>query len=241
MGEERSLADTPTWSVATIITVLVAICFLVQRSIYRFGKVWGCTCIWAFDHCFRLGCLDCDLLVTNFQWLRMTRRKALLASLEKIKEGVYFVSSVGSSFQRRSQLLSIRSKFREIDWFLFGFEELMLLGLISLMLGQWAHWISDICVDSSLFSSRFYPCTEDEVDAPTNRNRYVVHNLSQIATHQKHCAEVIFHPYFAIFMFMISYLMLNLKHIIVKFGHYFIFFAHHHFKRLTSVVHACTG
>lgn len=41
-------------------------------------------------------------------------------------------------------------------------EELMLLGLISLLLGQWARWISEICVDSSLFSSRFYPCSEDD-------------------------------------------------------------------------------
>lgn len=110
MREERSLADTPIWSVATKTTVFVAVCFLVQRSIYRFGKVWECTCIWAFDRCFRLGCLDGDFLVTIFQWLRMTSRKALLASLEKIKEGVYFVSSLGSSFQPRNQLIRISSK-----------------------------------------------------------------------------------------------------------------------------------
>lgn len=41
-------------------------------------------------------------------------------------------------------------------------EELMLLGLISLLLGHWARWISEICVDSSLFSGRFYPCSEDD-------------------------------------------------------------------------------
>ncbi|GMP39299.1 hypothetical protein CsSME_00010187 [Camellia sinensis var. sinensis] len=74
---------------------MVFVCLLVERSIYRFGK-----------------------------WLKKTRRKALFASLEKIK------------------------------------EELMLLGLISLMLGQWAGWISQICVNSSLFSSRFYLCLE---------------------------------------------------------------------------------
>ncbi|XP_077240783.1 seven transmembrane MLO family protein isoform X2 [Tasmannia lanceolata] len=97
LGEQRSLAETPTWSVATVTTVMVAVCFVVERSIYRFGK-----------------------------WLKMTRRKALLASLEKMK------------------------------------EELMLLGLISLMLGQWARRISQICVKSSLFSSRFYPCVEGD-------------------------------------------------------------------------------
>lgn len=36
----------------------------------------------------------------------------------------------------------------------------MLLGLISLLLGQWGRWISQICVNSSLFSSKFYICSE---------------------------------------------------------------------------------
>ncbi|KAH9685492.1 MLO-like protein 4 [Citrus sinensis] len=93
----RSLPETPTYTVASVITVLIFVCFLVQRAIYRFGK-----------------------------WLKMTRRKALFASLEKIK------------------------------------EELMLLGLISLLLAQWARWISEICVNSSLFSSKFYTCSEDD-------------------------------------------------------------------------------
>ncbi|KAJ6937742.1 MLO-like protein 4 [Populus alba x Populus x berolinensis] len=104
MGEEdvviwqgRSLVETPTYSVATVITVLVFVCFLFQRSIYRFGK-----------------------------WLEKTRRKALFVSLEKIK------------------------------------EELMLLGLISLLLAQCARWISEICVNSSLFSSKFYLCSEED-------------------------------------------------------------------------------
>lgn len=95
----RSLEETPTWSVASVTTVMVFVCLLVERSIYRFGR-----------------------------WLKRTRRKALFASLEKIK------------------------------------EELMLLGLISLLLGQWASWISRICVNSSLFSSRFYLCSEKDYD-----------------------------------------------------------------------------
>ncbi|KAK9077077.1 hypothetical protein SSX86_005412 [Deinandra increscens subsp. villosa] len=97
--EGRSLAETPTWAVATTITFMVFACLLVQRSIYRFGR-----------------------------WLKKTRRKALLASLEKIK------------------------------------EELMLLGLISLLLGQWARVISQICVDSSLFSSKFFLCSKEDYD-----------------------------------------------------------------------------
>ncbi|KAK8562933.1 hypothetical protein V6N12_010997 [Hibiscus sabdariffa] len=99
----RSLAETPTYTVASVITVLVFVCFLVERSIYRFGK-----------------------------WLKKTRRKALFASLEKIK------------------------------------EELMLLGLISLLLAQWARSISEICVNSSIFSSRFYTCSEMDYDGNKN-------------------------------------------------------------------------
>ena len=38
----------------------------------------------------------------------------------------------------------------------------MLLGLISLMLAQCARWISEICVNSSLFTSRFYICSEED-------------------------------------------------------------------------------
>ncbi|KAJ4795208.1 MLO-like protein [Rhynchospora pubera] len=98
-GEPRSLAETPTWSVATVMTGFVAICFIVERSIYRFGK-----------------------------WLKKTKRKAMLAALEKVR------------------------------------EELMLLGLISLILSQTSRWISEICVPSSLFTSRFYICSEDDFE-----------------------------------------------------------------------------
>ncbi|XP_047333722.1 MLO-like protein 4 [Impatiens glandulifera] len=99
----RSLEETPTWSVASVTTVMVFVCLLVERSIYRFGK-----------------------------WLKQTRRKALFASLEKIK------------------------------------EELMLLGLISLFLGQSATWISEICVNSSLFRSQFYQCSEEDYSINEN-------------------------------------------------------------------------
>ncbi|KAL8114714.1 hypothetical protein AgCh_021545 [Apium graveolens] len=66
--------------------------------------------------------------VTTVMWLKKTRRKALFASLEKIK------------------------------------EELMLLGLISLFLGQWASVISRICLDSSLFSSKFFLCSKEDFE-----------------------------------------------------------------------------
>lgn len=37
--EGRSLAETPTWSVASVTTVMVFVGLLAERSIYRFGKV----------------------------------------------------------------------------------------------------------------------------------------------------------------------------------------------------------
>lgn len=40
----------------------------------------------------------------------------------------------------------------------------MLLGFISLMLSQTARWISEICMPSSLFSSRFYTCSENDFE-----------------------------------------------------------------------------
>ncbi|OVA05217.1 Mlo-related protein [Macleaya cordata] len=95
--EGRSLAETPTWAVAT--------------------------------------------------WLKRTRRKALLASLVKIK------------------------------------EELMFLGLISLMLVQWARWISEICVDSNLFDSRFYLCSEH--DYGIGEDRIPIKHLS-LDSHSNH-------------------------------------------------------
>ncbi|ONI36185.1 hypothetical protein PRUPE_1G574000 [Prunus persica] len=82
--QQRSLAETPTYSVASVVTVMVFVCLLVERSIYRFGR-----------------------------WLKKTRRKALFASLEKIK------------------------------------EELMLLGLISLLLAQSASTKENAMLESS--------------------------------------------------------------------------------------------
>lgn len=37
--ESRSLALTPTWSVATVLTIFVVISLLVERSIHRLSNV----------------------------------------------------------------------------------------------------------------------------------------------------------------------------------------------------------
>ncbi|KAH9317756.1 hypothetical protein KI387_019525, partial [Taxus chinensis] len=125
MGEGRSLAETPTWSVATVTTVLVGICFIVERSIHHFGE-----------------------------WLLRTKRKPLLAALTKIK------------------------------------EELMLLGLISLLLAQSARWISNICVKSSVYNSKFYPCSAHDFDSqkkPTQNDTSISRNyIAHYGSHFSH-------------------------------------------------------
>ncbi|KAL6544371.1 hypothetical protein OROMI_023233 [Orobanche minor] len=98
-NELRSLQSTPTWSVATILTVFVAVSLLVERSIHRLSN-----------------------------WLRKTNRKPLLAALEKMK------------------------------------EELMLLGFISLLLTATSSIISNICLPSKFYNSKFAPCGNKEVD-----------------------------------------------------------------------------
>lgn len=39
LQQGRSLAETPTYSVASVVAVMVFVCLLVERSIYRFGEV----------------------------------------------------------------------------------------------------------------------------------------------------------------------------------------------------------
>ncbi|KAL2348617.1 hypothetical protein Fmac_002617 [Flemingia macrophylla] len=56
-GEGRSLAETPTYAVATVVTVLVSLSFLFQGT-----------------------------LKTLVKWLDKTKRKSLVSALEKIKE-----------------------------------------------------------------------------------------------------------------------------------------------------------
>ena len=38
-GEMRSLALTPTWSVATVLTILVAVSLIIERSVHRLSNV----------------------------------------------------------------------------------------------------------------------------------------------------------------------------------------------------------
>ncbi|KAJ1408784.1 Rhodanese-like domain [Sesbania bispinosa] len=56
-GEGRSLAETPTWAVATVITILVSFSFLSNGTLKKLVK-----------------------------WLDRTKRKSLLSALEKIQE-----------------------------------------------------------------------------------------------------------------------------------------------------------
>ncbi|KAL5715559.1 MLO-like protein 11 [Ranunculus cassubicifolius] len=109
--EMRSLALTPTWSVAVVLTIFVVVSLIVERSIHRLSH-----------------------------WLRKTNRRPLLGAVEKMK------------------------------------EELMLLGFISLLLTATSSMISNICIESKFYNSRFSPCSrreveEDEVENGSSRGR----------------------------------------------------------------------
>ncbi|KAK3028227.1 hypothetical protein RJ639_037561 [Escallonia herrerae] len=95
----------------------------------------------------------------HIPWLKKTRRKALFASLEKIKEGHCLSRADALPVMPEKLLCCDLVISHEID--IYG-TELMLLGLISLLLGQWARVISQICVDSSLFSTKFFICSEED-------------------------------------------------------------------------------
>ncbi|MQL88620.1 hypothetical protein Taro_021185 [Colocasia esculenta] len=83
--ELRSLALTPTWSVATVLTILVAVSLLVERSIHRLSS-----------------------------WLKKTRRNPLFEALEKMKEELMllgFISLLLTATSRTISNICIDSKF----------------------------------------------------------------------------------------------------------------------------------
>ncbi|KAG9129914.1 hypothetical protein Leryth_006997 [Lithospermum erythrorhizon] len=115
-SEGKSLSETPTWAVATVVSVLLSVGFILH------------------------GCLN-----KLVKWLDKTKRKALLAALEKIK------------------------------------EELMLFGVLSLLMGHGIIFFAKICVKSSVFSSRFYPCSADSYLKGQPLQNFVTHSNSSIS------------------------------------------------------------
>lgn len=83
--KERSLALTPTWSVASVLTIFVAISLIVERSIHRLSA-----------------------------WLRKTNRKPLLEAVEKMKEELMLLGFISLLLTATSSMISnicIPSKF----------------------------------------------------------------------------------------------------------------------------------
>uniref|UniRef100_A0A5B7AND2 MLO-like protein n=1 Tax=Davidia involucrata TaxID=16924 RepID=A0A5B7AND2_DAVIN len=84
-NEMRSLALTPTWSVASVLTIFVAVSLLVERSIHRLSN-----------------------------WLRKTSRKPLLEALEKMKEELMLLGFISLLLTATSSMIAnicIPSKF----------------------------------------------------------------------------------------------------------------------------------
>ncbi|XP_021287977.1 MLO-like protein 11 [Herrania umbratica] len=83
--EMRSLALTPTWSVATVLTIFVAVSLIVERSIHHLSH-----------------------------WLRKTNRKPLLAAVEKMKEELMLLGFISLLLTATSSTIAnicIPSKF----------------------------------------------------------------------------------------------------------------------------------
>ncbi|KAJ6886876.1 MLO-like protein 11 isoform X4 [Populus alba x Populus x berolinensis] len=83
----RSLALTPTWSLATVLTILVVVSLIVERSIHRLCS-----------------------------WLRETDRKPLLAAVEKMKEELMLLGFISLLLTASSSTIAnicIPSKFYE--------------------------------------------------------------------------------------------------------------------------------
>ncbi|KAL5571461.1 hypothetical protein UlMin_021058 [Ulmus minor] len=83
--ETRSLALTPTWSVATVLTIFVAVSLIVERSIHRLSN-----------------------------WLRKTNRKPLLEAVEKMKEELMLLGFISLLLTATSSMIAnicIPSKF----------------------------------------------------------------------------------------------------------------------------------
>ncbi|XP_068639914.1 MLO-like protein 11 [Aristolochia californica] len=83
--EMRSLALTPTWSVAAVLTVFVAVSLIVERSIHRLSH-----------------------------WLHKTHRKPLFEAVEKMKEELMLLGFISLLLTATSSLISnicIDSKF----------------------------------------------------------------------------------------------------------------------------------
>jgi len=76
-AEARSLAITPTWSVATVLTVLVGISLLVERSIHRLSH-----------------------------WLHASKRKALFHALETMKEELMLLGFLSLTLTATSSYIS---------------------------------------------------------------------------------------------------------------------------------------
>ncbi|KAK6134512.1 hypothetical protein DH2020_031746 [Rehmannia glutinosa] len=83
--ELRSLGLTPTWSVASVLTIFIVVSLLVERSIHRLGN-----------------------------WLKKTNRKPLLAAVEKMKEELMLLGFISLLLTATSSIISnicIPSKF----------------------------------------------------------------------------------------------------------------------------------
>lgn len=154
--EGRSVAETPTWAVATVITVMVAFGFFFHSSLKRCGKVKE----QKKTNSHREICLDVLqaslFTLSNSGWIKL-RESLCLLPWRRSRKVSSWVFRDGFLFD----CFNISSSFWNFGCCLQA--ELMLFGLLSLLMGHWIVYVAKICVKSSVLGSRFYPCASEVV------------------------------------------------------------------------------
>ena len=119
----RSLSETPSWSVAVVITTMVAIGFVILDCISHLNKVNGFFFFFFIFFSLR-GILLQAWWFFGSQWLIRTKRKALLAALEEIVKGERHSSCSWWWF-----FLRLEDKFENLFTFCWWWQRWWCLGL----------------------------------------------------------------------------------------------------------------
>lgn len=89
--EENSLEYTPTWVVAFICFIIVLLSLLAERGLHHLGKVRIYITVYICKS--KVSSLRViTLRLSLFQYLKRRKQDALFEALQKLKEGLFFLS-----------------------------------------------------------------------------------------------------------------------------------------------------
>lgn len=88
-GGGRSLEQTPTWAVAAVCFVLVAISIVIEHIIHLIGKVYFVMQHIRIKYHKSLRTFFIPFISFLLQWFKSKKKRALFEALEKIKAGSF--------------------------------------------------------------------------------------------------------------------------------------------------------